>query len=75
MRLSLDQIRADKARMEQFICERISGGITRIDLSGGAWADLTPFWDDRFGWSLLIETDEPEWVNLGEVYDIFGARK
>lgn len=75
MRLSLDQILADRARMEQFICDRISGGVTRIDLGGGAWADLTAFWDDEFGWTLLLETDEPEWVDLQEVYDHFRRKE
>jgi excisionase family DNA binding protein len=68
MRLSYEQIKADKARVEQFVCERIRPDGTRVDLGNGGWADLTPCWDDRFGWSLLLETDEPEWVDLWEVY-------
>jgi hypothetical protein len=75
MRLTLDQILADNASMERFICERIPPETTRIDLGSGAWADLTPFWDDRFGWSLLLETDEPEWVDLQEVYQHFRRRE
>jgi excisionase family DNA binding protein len=71
MRLSPEQIIADRARMEQFISERIPPDGARIDLGGGAWADLTPFWDERFGWSLLLETDEPEWVDLRMVYEHF----
>jgi hypothetical protein len=71
MRLTIEQILADNAKMEQYICERIPPATTRIDLGRGAWADLTPFWDDRFGWSLLLETDEPEWVDLSEVYQHF----
>jgi hypothetical protein len=75
MRLTIDQILADNARMEQYICERIPPDTTRIDLGCGAWADLTPSWDDRFGWSLLLETDEPEWVDLRAVYQHFRRRE
>jgi excisionase family DNA binding protein len=75
MYLSYDQIKADKAKMEQFICERLPPDTTRVDLGGGAWADLTPFWDDRFGWSLLLETDEPDSVGLWEVYQHFRHRE
>jgi excisionase family DNA binding protein len=75
MRLTIDEILADNARMEQFVCERIPPDTTRVDLGCGAWADLTPFWDDRFGWSLLLETDEPEWVDLREVYQHFRRRE
>jgi hypothetical protein len=75
MRLTIDQIFADKARMEQFICERIPPCSTRINLGGGAWADLTPCWDELVGWSLLWETDEPEWVGLREVYQYFRRRE
>ena len=49
--------------------------MTRIDLGGGAWADLHPCWDDEYGWSLLIETDEPEWVDLWEVYQHFRRKE
>jgi hypothetical protein len=75
MRLNCDQIRADRARMEQFICERITGGVNRIDLGAGAWADLTAVWNDEHGWSLLLETDEPEWVDLWEVCDHFRRKE
>src|SRR5436309_2157000 len=75
MRLSIDQILADNARMERFVCERIPPDGTRVDLGNGAWADLTPCWDDRFGWSLLLETDEPEWVDLLEIYRHFRRRE
>jgi hypothetical protein len=75
MRLSYEQIKADKARMEQFTCERIPSAGTRIDFGAGAWADLMPFWDDRFGWELLLETDEPEWVDLKEVYEHLRRRE
>jgi hypothetical protein len=61
MRLTHEQDRADNARMEQFICERVPDEGTRIDLGVGAWADLFPTWDERFGWSLHWETNEPEW--------------
>jgi len=61
--------------MEKFICERISGGVARIDLGGGAWADLTAVWDDEYGWSLLLEADEPEWVDLWEVYQHFRRKE
>jgi len=71
MRLTTDQIMADRARMEKFICERIPDDGTRIDLGNGACADLMPFWDDQFGWSLHWETNEPEWVDLWEVYQYF----
>src|SRR6516225_4506034 len=75
MRFTTDQIMADNARMEKFICERIPDDGTRIDLGNGAWADLTPFWDERFGWSLLLETNEPEWVGLWEVYQYFRSKE
>jgi hypothetical protein len=75
MRLTIDQIKADNARMEQFICERIPDDGTRIDLGCGAWAELTPCWDDRFGWTLLLDTDEPEWLDLREVYQHFRLKE
>jgi hypothetical protein len=75
MRLSYEQVHADKARMEQFICERIPDDGIRIDLGCGARAELMPCWDDRFGWTLLLETDEPEWVDLREVYRHFRRRE
>lgn len=56
MRLTIDQIKADRAKMEEFLCQRIRSDGTRIDLGDGAWADLFPTWDDRFGWSLLLES-------------------
>lgn len=34
---------------------------------GAAWAILMPTWDEENG--LRIETNEPEWVGLAEVYD------
>jgi hypothetical protein len=71
VRLSIEQIIADNAKMERFICERIPAEGVKIDLGNGASADLFPFWDDRFGWTLLLETDEPEWVDLRVVYDHF----
>jgi hypothetical protein len=69
--LTYDQIKSDRARMAEFICERIPPNGMRLDMGGGAWADLIPTWDDRFGWDLLLETDEPEVVNLWEVYQHF----
>lgn len=75
MRPILEQVLADNARMQSYVCERIPGDGIRIDLGSGAWADLTPCWDDRFGWSLLIETGEPEWVDLREVYRHFRRRE
>ena len=36
---------------------------------------MHPCWDDEFGWSLLIETDEPEWVDLWEVYDHYRRKE
>ena len=75
MRLTTDQIMADRARMEKVICERIPDGGTRVDLGNVAWADLTPFWDESFGWSLLLETNEPEWVDLCEVYEHFRRKE
>jgi len=75
MPLTTDQIIADRARMEKFICERIPDDGTWVDLGNGAWADLTPFWDERFGWSLLLETNEPEWVDLWEVYQHFRRKE
>jgi hypothetical protein len=75
MRLTYEQIQADNAKMEKFICERIPPVTTRVDLGGGAWADLSPFWDDAVGWTLLLETDEPEWVDLQEVYRHFRRKE
>jgi hypothetical protein len=75
MRLTADQIKADNARMQSYVCERIPDDGIRIDLTCGAWADLTPCWDDRFGWTLLLDTDEPEWVDLREVYRHFRLKE
>src|SRR5438046_2716634 len=71
MRLDIDRIKADDARMEQYICERIPDDGTKVDLGCGAWADLFPAWDEQYGWSLLLETDEPESVGLRAVYENF----
>jgi len=73
--LSIDQILADNARMREFLCQRLPPDGTRIDLGDGAWADLTPFWDDWFGWTLHWETNEPEWVDLRMVYEHFRRRE
>src|SRR2546425_1139473 len=58
--------------MEQFICERIPvDDTTSIDLALGFWADLLSTWDDDFGWHFHIETNEPEWVDIWEIYEHF----
>lgn len=76
MHLTTEQLRFDRIRMMRFICERIPADGTTVilaDAGGGepAWADLYPSWDDEAGWDLRIETNEPEWVGLKEVYDHF----
>lgn len=42
MRLTIDEIIADNARMERYLCERIPPDGTRVDLGNGAWADQGP---------------------------------
>jgi len=73
--MTVDQVQADRRRMKKFVAERISPAGTRIVLADGeeggpAWADLWPTWDDA-DCDLLIETNEPEWVDLREVYEHF----
>ena len=56
MRVNVEQVIADKARMEQFICQRIPAErTTRIELAQAVWADLFATWDDYIvGWDLQI---------------------
>ncbi len=75
MNFTTEQLQSDRTKMVRFICERIPADGTTVILvdDGGepAWADLYPSWDDEGGWDLRIETNEPEWVGLKEVYDLF----
>jgi hypothetical protein len=75
--LTFEEIQADNLKMRGFICERIPADeTTRVVLADGAeggpaWADLTPIWDDGYGWDLLLETDHAEWADLRGVYQHF----
>ena len=75
--LSNEKTSMDKQIMVSFICDRMSED--RITLADGPegeiWADLFPAWDDQFGWDLHFETNEPEWVNLKEIYLYFRRRE
>ena len=78
--MNLEQIQADKRTMAEFVCERIPPDGTRIVLADGpdgpAWADLMPIWDDDdCDCDLIVETNEPEWVDLQEIYDHFRRRE
>lgn len=72
---SVSQYLADKKKMTKYVCERIPDDGVQIELAEGEggplWADLLPTWDDEYGWDLLIETNEPEWVSVEEVYNYF----
>jgi hypothetical protein len=72
---SLEQILGDKKKMTAYVCERLQKDgmeITLADGPGGpVWATLFSAWDDEFGWDLLIETNEPDWVRLEEIYRYF----
>src|ERR1051325_1987914 len=75
MPLTPDQLQSDRRKMQRFICDRIPPDGTRIVLAAGgdgpAWADLIPLWDADDDCDLLLETNEPEWVGLREVYEHF----
>lgn len=74
--LTFEEIQADNRKMRSFICEHLSADGTRIVLADGpeggpAWADLTPIWNGAYGWDLLLETNEPLWVDVSRVYEHF----
>lgn len=78
--LTLDQVLADNRRMKKFIGERIPvDSYERIVLADGSdgplWVDLLATWDDDGDCDLLIETNEPDWADLREVYDYFRRRE
>ena len=80
MRLTLDQFKADARKMKRYICSKIPKEGTRIVLADGpeggeAWAELNPVWDEEDGWDLHFETNEPEWVDLGKIYEHFRVRE
>lgn len=67
---------ADTQKMTNYICNRLPPEGLSVCLADGPeggpiWADLLPTWDDKYGWELLIESNEPEWVSLQEVYAHF----
>jgi hypothetical protein len=71
--MTFDEIQADNSKMRSFVCEHLPADGTRIVLADGpeggpSWADLMPIWDGQYGWGLLLETNDPEWVDLWEVY-------
>lgn len=73
---SVDQWLADKKKMTKYICERIPDDGIRIELANNdeedaVWADLFPTWNDDAGRELLIESNEPEWASVEEVYNYF----
>ena len=67
----------DRQKMVSYICSRIPSEGTRVILTtegsdGPAiFADLTPSYDADLGWELQIESNEPEWTTLKEVYEYF----
>ena len=70
------EIISDNRKMKRFICERIPEEGIRIVIADGAeggpaWADLTPIWDEGGGCDLMLDSNEPEWVRLREVFDHF----
>jgi hypothetical protein len=80
MRISHEDCKADNRKMKRFIFERIPEDGIRIVLADGpeggpAWPDLTPTWDEGSDHDLLLDTNEPEWVGLGEVYDHFRLKE
>lgn len=74
MRLSIAEILSDEEQMKDYICERLSRDCTRVVLAAGeggqTWVDLWAFWDDTFGWHLLMEKSD-EYVTLEDVYHYF----
>ncbi len=76
MRVNVEQFIADKARMEQFICQHIPvDETTRIEFALGIWAHLYSTWDDDYGWFLHWETNEPDCVDLWLIYDHFRVQE
>ena len=74
---TVEQARADERRMTKYVCDRIpedGGRIVLLADGPEAWADLFPSWDEEYGWTLLIEANEPEWISLAEVYGHFRRR-
>jgi excisionase family DNA binding protein len=71
MRLTYEQVQADRAKMEAYVCERIPGDGTTVQLEGRGWVGLIPIWDDASGWSLLLDEDKPGWVDLLELHRHF----
>lgn len=70
--MTFEEIQADNRKMRRFICERIWPNGTRVTLADGpeggpVLAELTPLWDDDYGWDLVLETNDPEGVDLREV--------
>jgi excisionase family DNA binding protein len=79
METSYEIVRADNRRMKRFICERIADDGETIVLADGeggpAWVDLFPIRDDDSDCDLLLETNEPDWIDLRAVYDYFRRRE
>lgn len=68
MRFSIDQMKADRAKMERFICQRIPSEGTKVELDGRGWVGLMPVTDDESGWILLVDDDKPGWEDLQELH-------
>jgi hypothetical protein len=73
---SMNEYLADKREMTKYTCERITVDGMKIELAygreeGPVWVVLFPTWNDECGWELLIETNDPEWASVKEVYNYF----
>jgi hypothetical protein len=78
--LTFEEYKADNRKMVRYICEHLPADEDRIILADGpeggpVWADLTPIWDDEYGWDLLMETNLPEWVDLRVIYQHFRSQE
>ena len=72
-----NRVAHDRDKMTRYICLRIPPDGTRVILTSSGedgpaiYADLTPLYDAEEGWHLEIESNEPEWATLKEVYKHF----
>ena len=75
MRLSPEQYQADRRKMKAYIARLLPEEGIRIVIAEGegeeVWVELDPVRYDDGEWDLHWETNEPEWVDLREIYDYF----
>lgn len=79
-KLNMKLFVADRRKKAKYVCDRISDEGMRIVLIEGTseyppiYADLSPVrWEGRC--DLVIETNEPDFVDLNEVYEFFRRRE